>query len=267
LRRCRPVIGVTGPAEGGTAAWLMASLAIGRAGGVPRRIAPTRRVRPDRLKRKLKGLIIGGGADVHPELYYDHHTDLGDVLRATVEQARAPTSRASSKLWAPAILLMRYALRARHPSTTFDRERDVLELDMLDFAVAHGLPVLGICRGAQLLNVFLGGTLFPEIRDFYTEEPLRTVLPRKTVALEPDSRLSSIVRSTTFRVNALHHQSVRTLGRGLRAVARDQAGVVQAIEDPDQPFRIGVQWHPEYIPQHDRQLALFKALVRAARGR
>jgi putative glutamine amidotransferase len=242
----------------------MTALAIQRAGGIPHRIRPKRRAVSESLKAKLQGLVVGGGADVDPELYHHRTTSLGDVVRATVEQSRAPTRRRISKLWAPAILLLRWVLRARHPSASLDRARDALELDMLGLASSRDLPILGICRGAQLLNVFHGGTLFPEIREFYAEEPLRTVLPRQRVEVEGDSLLFTIVGAHSFRVNALHNQSVRTVGDGLRVVARDGGGVVQAIEAPEHPFRLGVQWHPEYIPQHRRQVSLFRALVRVA---
>lgn len=259
----RPLIGVTGPSAGGSAAWLLASLAIVRAGGIPRHI--TQKTRESSWRNRLNGLVVGGGADIHPDLYGGPVAVLGDVLRATSENARGSNVEPSARLLAPAVFLLRYLLRAKQPTSRFDHTRDSHELGVLADAVARDLPILGICRGAQLLNVYFGGTLYAEVRDFYADAPLRTVFPRRKVEVEPGSRLASIVGGTSFRVNALHHQAVSAVGRGLRAVARDDGGVIQAIEQSDHPFRIGVQWHPEFIPQHERQVSLFKALVDAAR--
>ncbi|MFO7597619.1 MAG: gamma-glutamyl-gamma-aminobutyrate hydrolase family protein, partial [Desulfocurvibacter africanus] len=93
---------------------------------------------------------------------------------------------------------------------------------------------------------------------------VRTVFPRKEVLLEPDSRLASILGATSARVNALHDQAVKTLGSDLRVVAREPSGVVQAIEHTRRPLALGVQWHPEFMPQIASQQNIFRALVRQA---
>lgn len=152
------------------------------------------------------------------------------------------------------------------PAVRLDPERDELELQALARAFEKGLPVLGICRGAQMINVFLGGSLYTDVYAVYAQAPRqRTVLPRKTVHVSPDSRLGIILDCLTCRVNALHHQSVNQLGHGLRVVARDDHDMIQAIEGPDHRFLIGVQWHPEFLIFDAGQQRLFRHLVRAAR--
>jgi putative glutamine amidotransferase len=174
----------------------------------------------------LDGLVIGGGDDIGAEIYG------GQVL----------------------------------PDVRIDPERDKLELTLLDKALPAGLPVLGICRGSQMINVALGGSLHTDIYEVYMQAPrMRTVLPRKTVHIEPDSRLHRITGCNPCRVNALHHQSVDRLGRGLRVVARDEAGIVQAIEGTGPNFLVGVQWHPELLVLSQPQQRLFSALAQATR--
>ncbi|MCK5769873.1 gamma-glutamyl-gamma-aminobutyrate hydrolase family protein [Algiphilus sp.] len=185
------------------------------------------RITPSRPlgERHLDGLIVGGGDDIDPSLYSD-------------DDPGAPAA---------------------------DPARDRLELALLDIALADDLPVLGICRGAQLLNVASGGSLYADIRHRRRlTSNRRTVLPRKTAVLRPGSRLARICGDRTLRVNSLHHQAVRDLGRGLRTVARDADGIKQAVEAPGTAFRIGVQWHPEYLPQKRAQRRLIAALVRRA---
>ena len=147
-----------------------------------------------------------------------------------------------------------------------DPERDRLELALLERFIPADTPVLGICRGAQLINVHQGGTLDPDI--YTTNEGLkrrRTVLPRKTVDIVGDSRLYRILRVTWCRINSLHHQAVQETGRGIEIVARDRDGLVQAIESREHDFLIGVQWHPEWLIFNRPQQRLIRALVDAAR--
>lgn len=254
----RPLIGITGPDRGGLAAWLAAAWAVRRAGGRPLRLRPGR----PREGVALDGLIVGGGADVSGLL----HPDPPDAASAAVRVAR-PWRRWLPLLLAPLLYLLRRALSTlRSPSP--DPDRDRLEQRLLEACLAEGRPVLGICRGAQLLNVVRGGRLHRDLADFYVETPqLRTLLPQKTVDITADSRLAQILGRRRCRVNALHRQAIARLGEGLVVSAREANRVIQAVEDPAQAFVIGVQWHPEYLPQRPEQRALFTALVAAAAGR
>jgi putative glutamine amidotransferase len=113
--------------------------------------------------------------------------------------------------------------------------------------------------------VQLGGTLHRGLETFYVEEPNPwSVLPRKLVRLDADSVLAQTVRRSSMRVNSLHRQAVDRLGQGLRAVAVERNGVVQAVELDLPGFCVGVQWHPEYLPQRPEQRRIFRALVRKA---
>jgi putative glutamine amidotransferase len=174
----------------------------------------------------LQGLVIGGGDDIGAEIYG------GQVL----------------------------------PDVRLDPERDRLELSLLKAALPAALPVLGICRGSQMINVALGGTLHTDIYEVYVQAPkMRTVLPRKRIAIRPGSRLDRIMRCNPCRVNVLHHQSIDRLGEGLTVAAEDSSGIVQAVEGEGEPFLLGVQWHPELLFWKKPQQRLFAALTEAAR--
>ncbi|MEC9305484.1 MAG: type 1 glutamine amidotransferase [Pseudomonadota bacterium] len=184
------------------------------------------RLSPSRpLPEHLDGLIIGGGDDIQAHLY-------GGEVQLDVR---------------------------------LDPARDELELSLLNRFIPQNTPVLGICRGAQLINVHLGGTLDPDI--YTTHEGLkrrRTVLPRKTVDIVGGSQLYQLLGVTWCRVNSLHHQAVNQAGKGIKIVARDRDGLVQGIESEAHDFLIGVQWHPEWLIFNRPQQRLISALVGAA---
>ncbi|OBH25551.1 gamma-glutamyl-gamma-aminobutyrate hydrolase [Mycobacterium sp. E1715] len=153
-----------------------------------------------------------------------------------------------------------------HPSTDRPRvDRDAWEFALLRGALDRGLPVLGICRGAQVLNVALGGTLHQHLPDVLGHDGHRagngvfTKLPVRTVA---GSRLAALVGESTT-AQCYHHQAIDQVGEGLVVSAWDPDGVVEALELPGDGFVLAVQWHPE---QSLDDMRLFAAIVDAARS-
>jgi putative glutamine amidotransferase len=258
----RPIIGVTGPDRGGDAAWLCTWLMVSIAGGRALRITPKRHAKLHLLEH-LNGLIVGGGADVDPTLY-------GQELLHLTEHRRPDQTRARwliNLLLLPTLWLLRKAA-ACCASGGRDSARDALEMFLIDRAVKRRLPILGICRGQQLLNIYFGGSLHQSLKGLYVEDPeIRTILPRKRLILAPESKLSRVLGPRPLRVNALHHQAIHRLGRSLRIAAHDRNGIIQAIEHESLPLVLGVQWHPEFLPQLPRQRRIFEALVSEARSR
>jgi putative glutamine amidotransferase len=252
----RTTIGITGPDRGGLIAWLMTALAVKRCGAKPVRITATR----PRDASTLDGVIIGGGTDVDPFHY-------GEEPQA---EGNDDGEQNSALDWLVGLLLgLVRVLFARHSLQDYDPDRDRMETHLIQHALYNKLPVLGICRGAQLMNVVLGGSLHQQITDFYTEETsnIRSVLPRKTVDVATPSLLQQVLQMNTCRVNALHDQSINKLGDDIQVSARESTGVIQAIERHGHPFFIGVQWHPEYMPQSATQQKLFRSLVASAVSR
>jgi putative glutamine amidotransferase len=153
-----------------------------------------------------------------------------------------------------------------------DAERDRTEFTLLKTVLPQQKPVLGICRGFQLINTGLGGTLFEDIieqtpqgmrHQYYPEFP-RDMTPHE-VNVSEDSRLAQIMdRAGAVPVNSLHHQGVQNLGLGLKPTAWAPDGIVEAFEQPEHPFLLAVQWHPEWLPEHDHMQAIFRSFVRAA---
>ncbi len=246
---------VSGPDRGGTLAWWAAALAIRRAGGRPLRFRP----RDGGRLPEFDALLIGGGADVDPSHYGEGLWD-----GAPAEPGR---SGLLATLIAPLLFLLRLLLSTRQYQRG-DMARDVLELQLIETARRRRLPVLGICRGAQLINIAAGGSLHQDLSGFYRESPaLWTLRPLREIEVEPGSRLAEALGSERLCVNALHRQAVDRLGDGLRVVARESRGMTQAIEAEGPRWVVGVQWHPEYLPWRDDQQALFRRLLRAARVR
>jgi putative glutamine amidotransferase len=154
------------------------------------------------------------------------------------------------------------------PDVRIDRARDRLELELIGHADAHSLPMLGVCRGAQILNAYFGGTLYQDIYSVYQDLPRRwTGLPFKHVHIEPGSQLGALLATGRCKVNALHTQSIEKLGRGLVAVAHDEYGIIQGVESRDDRFIFGVQWHPELIIYSRTHRRLFDGLAHAAATR
>jgi putative glutamine amidotransferase len=234
----RPLIGVTTselrPSEAGTlrrhgepplpemALGMTYLRAIEAAGGLPVVLPPL----GDAVQYldRLDGICLSGGPDLDPDAYGagERHAELG------------PTE--------PGL--------------------DAFELSLARAADAQGMPLLGVCRGAQALNVARGGTLHQHLPGHRQTEA--ATVTTHSVRIREGSRLARTCGRGGLAVNSFHHQAVDVLGTGLRAVAHAPDGTVEAIEAPGARFALAVQWHAEALAAHPRHGALFEALVEAA---
>ena len=208
------------------------SMAVEAAGGLPVVMPPMHDELVGPLLSRLSGVVLSGGPDMDPGTYGGrYHPQLG------------PT----------------------------EPDLDHFELQVVQAALERDMPLLAICRGAQVLNVALGGDLYQHL----PEDPGGAIDHRKRKADDPDTvheveveghtRLSSCLRiEGVAHVNSFHHQAAHRIGRGLVPVARAPDGVVEGLELPDRDFVLGVQWHAEAMVDRPEQLALFEAFVEAA---
>jgi len=245
----RPLIGIPGQTlqaidaipEGLPHSWVMNSryfLAAAEAGGVPVMV-PLYDGDSDTLRAvydRLDGLLLAGGVDMDPASYGEPpHPRLGRT----------------------------------------DHARDVVELKLASWAIADRKPVLGLCRGHQVLNVALGGTLWQDIaaqvptaikHDFFPTEGYAREHLAHDVVIALGSRLHAAFDAPSVPVNSMHHQAAKTLAPGLHASAHAPDGLVEALESGTDHFLVGVQWHPEVFHDRDqRTRRLFHDFVAAAR--
>jgi putative glutamine amidotransferase len=206
--------------------------AIEAAGAIPVVLPPLGHADTTRLLARVDGLVLSGGPDLAPEAYgAKPHVELGSTE--------------------PGLDAFEYRLA-----------REALRL---------GMPILGICRGAQALNVARGGTLHQHLPDVVGEAIAHRQiedgrLPTHPVTILPASRLADVLGATQLMVNSFHHQAVDRLGNGLRACAWAPDGTIEGIEDPREAFVIAVQWHAETLQGIPAHLALFEELASAAAG-
>jgi len=233
----KPVIGLTSSFSPENNAQALPSTyisAIEAAGGIPLIIpAGISPSLSDAILQKIDGLLLTGGPDVDP-LYFgeEPHPRLGLVTP----------------------------------------ERDVIEIPLTQAAVAGGLPILAICRGIQVLNIAMGGSVIQDIAS-QVKDPLkhRQEAPRwhgtHEVTVNEGSRLAGLLGTTSIRVNTFHHQAVKEAAPGFEVVARAQDGIIEGIERPG-CFVVGVQWHPEGMYERVPEMArLFQGFVDAAGAR
>ena len=166
-----------------------------------------------------------------------------------------------------------------HGSADIDTELDILQLQAFDLAVQTGMPVLGICKGLQIINVGLGGTIYQDIPSQFCHgpgqepafplahrQPYDYNMPSHTVALAPQSLLARVCGCGSLKVNSMHHQAVKDLAPGCIVSGTGPDGLIEAIEMADYPFFVGVQWHPEYLWSQDKAAAnLFIQFIKACK--
>lgn len=185
-----------------------------------------------RMLPRLDGIVFSGGGDVHPSVYNS----------------------------------------SNHPLVSeVDQDRDRVELQLIQEICSTGKPFLGICRGIQLINIALGGTLYEDILDQHPgaiRHSYSSIQPRDYLAhpvkVLKDSRLEDILGSQEVAVNSLHHQGIRGLAPRLQATAFAPDGIVEGVEMKEYPFGLAVQWHPECLQDHEPMRELFRAFVQAA---
>lgn len=185
----------------------------------------------DSLYSRLDGILFSGGGDIALEHFSgDPHPRIDDV----------------------------------------EPERDLVELKMVQAAVSDGKPFLGICRGCQVVNVALGGTLYthipdqlPNALDHAYPGNMRTVLVHE-VKVEEGTRVAEIYSEPIIKVNSLHHQGLKDIAPALRVAGHAPDGLVEAIELPDHRFAVAVQWHPEWLRDQESTRNLFRKFVEAA---
>lgn len=176
------------------------------------------------------------------------------------------------------IALERFAGQPHPEVYGVDEGRDAFEVALVRAAAESGTPFLGICRGLQLVNVALGGTLYthildqaPNALDHSYENPevmIECTHLVHPVQIEAGSRIGEIIDGILpLQVNSLHHQGIKDLAPGLRPTAFAPDGIIEAVELPGHPFGLAVQWHPEWLTGQEHTRRLFKAFVDAAHAR
>ncbi len=200
-----------------------------RAGAIPVLIPPQPENVAD-IVEELDGIILAGGADCDPAIYGQE----------------------------------------RHPSVEpMDPRRQDNELSLARMARERGIPTLGICLGVQMMNIAAGGSLIQDIDSEMHTDIRHASEPddraRHDVIIERGTRLDSILGGRQINVNSSHHQAIKDIGRGFRVTAHAPDGIVEGLEDPQHPFYVGVQWHPEDMPGERSASVLFGAFVEAAR--
>ncbi len=237
-----PLIGITSSREQNeTGAWICQvgqayTDAIINAGGLPLVIPiSANRDHLSHLVERLDGLLLSGGGDIHPRFFKgEDHPRIYGVSEV----------------------------------------RDQLELDLLTLVLKAHKPLLAICRGIQILNVAFGGSLYTHIEDQHPNAMKHAGFPghprdkiAHTASLTCGSLLHKIFQADDVPVNSLHHQGVDRIGEGLEAIAFAPDGLVEGLAVKGERFALGVQWHPECLPDDPGMQALFRAFVEACRQR
>lgn len=233
----KPVIGITSAHRNDENRFSMHAAyveAVERGGGIPVAIT-THDTDPGNYVDKLDGFVFSGGGDVCPTFYggNENHKELGFV----------------------------------------NRERDKFEIEFAKLLLKHNRPLLAICRGLQVVNVAMGGSLHEHLPEKYGSKVLHRGPNREKIshdiAVVPESRLASILQETEFCCPSFHHQSIKDLAPGFKVVATAPDGVIEAVESHLYPNLISLQWHPEYSADTEevhQQPFIYLAEIAASRS-
>ena len=208
-------------------------------GGQPRPFTSlSRDPMPDDLS-EIDGLLMPGGGDIDPCRYNE----------------------------------LRYHVKGISKIKGVSKSRDALEIQLCQMALVADIPIFGICRGIQVMNVATGGSLHQDIHTQLTncllhkDEKIRTDI-QHPIQLQPSSLLNQLTDESTTKVNSAHHQAVKVIGEGFVVTAQSEDGIIEAIENPSKQFVIGVQYHPERMLKEPELRAhgqkLFEAFINAA---
>jgi len=162
----------------------------------------------------------------------------------------------------------------KYENVHVDRQRDEFEFGLLEAGLERGIPILGICRGIQMINVYFKGTLYQDLNSDlalernHRQPGSRSAITHSVTVTEPDSLLQGLIPGNC-QVNSLHHQAIKRLGRGLKVTAHSEDELYEAFELADShPFFLAVQWHPEELfAEHREQLKIFEAFIAKCRER
>jgi putative glutamine amidotransferase len=226
------LIALTKPEKGDWIQNIALKTALLAAGAKAKTVTPKDPIHQLIKNHDFKGFVISGGTDIHPSLFGD------------------PNEK---------------------ESTPYDRPRDEMELKLIQHALNQKLPLLCICRGAQLLNVANGGKLHTDIEKAfesaqYPSHLLAKVFFRKLIYIEENTLFNRLLgKKKEMKVNSMHKQAISTVGRDLNAIARERNGIIQAIESRDHYFALGLQFHPEFLIYRSEIRSIFNGFVRACK--
>ena len=224
-------VGIGAPGQG----WQLLAedylTAVEKAGGIPIILPVDRDLKHiPRLLDMVDGVLVSGGNDISPMLYNERINRYCGLL---------------------------------------DPDRDTFEIELSKHAIEIDKPVLGVCRGIQILNIALGGTVYQDLPSSGFE--LHTILtnernvPTHSVKIEKDSPLIHILGEEVVPVNSFHHQGIREVAPALKTAAVTPDGLVEAVYMPDKKFVLAIQWHPEMMFDSEQQAALFTAFIETCR--
>lgn len=226
----KPLIGITGDIDvrdGKT--YLYIDVRYGRlieeCGGIPLLLHPTESVKG--IISKIDGLLLSGGEDIHPRYYSEE---------------------------------------PKYPMELSPDIRTDFETALVKEVMTKSLPILGICHGMQLINVALGGTLYQDLKSQnFTAKEHQLGDGRHQVFITRGTRFFDLMGRSMIDVTSTHHQAVKNIAPGLRVCVRANDSVIEAFEMPEYPFLIGVQWHPEKVPDEDSR-RLFQGFIKQSLG-